>query len=120
MSYNFLIITSSYPAITGESFEGACVEDFAEALARLGHQATVLTQCMKADYYQDSPHLKIHRFQWSRQVKPLSTLSIKHDFGKICLYFTKGLSAATQIAKHQHIDLVICAWALPAGVFGLY
>ena len=120
MIYNFLIITSSYPAISGESFEGACIEAFAEALARLGHHVTVLTQCMRADRYQDSPHLKVQRFQWSKRVKPLSTLSIKHDVGKICLYFSKGLSAAAEIARDQNIDLVICAWALPAGVFGLY
>jgi glycosyltransferase involved in cell wall biosynthesis len=53
-------------------------------------------------------------------VKPLSTLRIKRDFGKICLYFFKGLRDASQIIKENRIDFTICAWALPSGLFGLY
>lgn len=53
-------------------------------------------------------------------MKPLSTLRIKRDFGKICLYFFKGLRDASQIIKENRIDFTICAWALPSGLFGLY
>ncbi len=120
MKYNFLIITSSYPTISGESFEGACVEVFAQALSQLGHNVTIFTQCVRKNYYKDSEHLSLRRFQWSRHVKPLSTLKLSHDFGKIYLYFSKGLHEVNNIIKEQKFDLAICAWAIPSGLFGLY
>ena len=120
MSYNFLIVTSSFPAITGENFEGVCVEVFAETLVRLGHHVTILTHCVQKHYYKDSPLLKVNRFYWAKQVKPMSMLSIRHDFGKIGLYFANGLKEASKIARDHNIDFVICAWALPSGLLGLY
>ncbi len=120
MKYNFLIVTSSYPAISGDSFEGACVEVFAQALVHLGNDVTILTQCVKRNYYKDSPSLKVRRFKWSNHVKPLSTLKAGRDIGKIYLYFFKGLREAEKIIRENKIDIIICAWALPSGLFGLY
>lgn len=120
MKYNFLIITSSYPAISKESFEGGCVESFAEALSHLGHNVIVLTQCVGKNYYKDSEYFKINRFKWYNDAKPLSTLRISRDVGKIYSYFAQGISEARKIARKNKIDFTICAWALPAGVLGLY
>jgi glycosyltransferase involved in cell wall biosynthesis len=120
MKYNFLIITSSYPAISGESFEGACIEVFAQALARQGHHVIILTQCVRKNYYKDSDDLVVRRFQWGKHVKPLSTFRIKSDFGKIFLYFSNGLNAASKIVRENKVDFTLCAWALPSGLFGLF
>ncbi len=117
---NILIISSSYPSISEESFEGACVEVFARELARLGNHVTILTQCTNKSYYKDSPYLSVRRFQWSDSAKPLSTLSLTSDFGNICRYFYNGLRQAEKIIKENHIHLTICAWAVPSGLFGLY
>src|SRR5688500_17509071 len=120
MKYNFLIITSSYPAISGDSFEGACIEVFAQALAHLGHNVIILTQCTRRSYYNDANELIMKRFQWSKQVKPISTLRQKYDFEKIYLYFSKGLNMSIRIIRENKIDFTLCAWALPSGLFGIY
>ncbi len=120
MKYNILIITSSYPAISGESFEGACVETLAQELALCGNNVAVLTHCVRKAYYKDSIYLSVQRFQWSKVVKPLSTLRIVGDSGKICLYFFNGFAEVQKVVKQNRIDFVICAWAIPSGIFGLY
>jgi glycosyltransferase involved in cell wall biosynthesis len=120
MKYNFLILTSSYPTISGDSFEGACVEVFSQALAHLGHHVIILTQCMRKYYYKDADGLIVKRFPWSKQVKPLSTLRLTNDFGKIYHYFSRGLNMAIRIIRENQIDFIVCAWTLPSGLFGLY
>jgi hypothetical protein len=80
---HILIITSSYPAVYGESFEGAFIEALAEALVQHGCRVDILTQGTGAPLYQDAPGITVHRFPWSGRARPLAGLSWWQDTGQI-------------------------------------
>ena len=117
---HILIITSSYPAVYGESFEGACIEAFAEALVQHGCRVDIVTQCTGAPLYQDAPGITIHRFPWSGVARPLAGLSLWRDTGQILSYFRSGCRALHQLVSSCAIDVTLCAWTLPSGLFGWY
>lgn len=117
---HILIITSSYPAVYGESFEGACIEAFAEALVQHGCRVDIVTQCTGAPLYQDAPGIAIHRFPWSGVARPLAGLSLWRDTGQILSYFRSGCRALHQLVSSCAIDVTLCAWTLPSGLFGWY
>jgi glycosyltransferase involved in cell wall biosynthesis len=117
---HILILTSSYPALYQEAFEGSFVEAFAEALSQSGQRVYVVTQCTGASTYVDAPGVVVRRFLWRGKDKPLSTLSLAKDAGKICSYFLRGWQELRRLVKSIPIDVTICAWTLPTGLFGWY
>jgi glycosyltransferase involved in cell wall biosynthesis len=117
---HILIITSSYPAVYGESFEGACIEAFAEALVQHGCRVDILTQCTGAPLYQDAPGITVHRFPWRGVARPLAGLSLWRDPGQILSYFRSGSRTLRQLVSPRAIDVTLCAWTLPSGLFGWY
>lgn len=117
---HILILTSSYPAIYQEAFEGSFVEACAEALSQSGHRVYVVTQCTGASTYVDAPGVVVRRFPWRGRNKPLSTLSLAKDAGKVCSYFLRGRQELRRLVECVPVDVTICAWALPTGLFGWY
>jgi glycosyltransferase involved in cell wall biosynthesis len=117
---HILILTSSYPAIYQEAFEGSFVEAFAEALSQSGHRVYVVTQCTGAPTYVDAPGIVVRRFPWCGKGTPLSILSLGQDAGKVCSYFLRGWQALRRLVTSVPIDVTICAWTLPTGLFGWY
>jgi glycosyltransferase involved in cell wall biosynthesis len=114
------ILTSSYPAIYKEAFEGSFVEAFAENLSQSGHHVYVVTQCTGAAAYVDAPGIVVQRFPWRGKDKSLSTLSLAKDAGKVCSYFLRGLQELRRLVKSVPVDVTICVWTLPTGLFGWY
>ncbi len=113
-----LIITSSYPALYRESFEGAFIEALAEALTLEGCRVHIVTQCTGASAYNDPPDVRVHRFPWLGAGRPLSGLTLSRDTGKIFSYFWTGYDQLNRLAMTEPIDVTLCAWTLPSGLFG--
>jgi len=115
-----LIITSSYPALYRESFAGAFIEALAEALVQQGCRVYIVTQCTGAVVYRDPPGIAVHRFAWSGRSKPLANLSLGKDAINMFSYFRSGCRVLHQLVTSVSIDVTLCAWTLPSGLFGWY
>jgi glycosyltransferase involved in cell wall biosynthesis len=115
-----LIITISYPALYRESFAGAFIEALAEVLVQQGCRVYIVTQCTGAVAYRNPPGVAVHRFAWSGRSKPLASLSLSKDAINMFSYFRSGRSALYQLVTSVSIDVTLCAWTLPSGLFGWY
>jgi len=115
-----LIITSSYPTLYRESFAGAFIEALAEALVQQGCRVYIVTQCTGAVVYRDPPGIAVHRFAWSGRSKPLANLSLGKDAINMFSYFRSGCRVLHHLVTSVSIDVTLCAWTLPSGLFGWY
>jgi glycosyltransferase involved in cell wall biosynthesis len=115
-----LIISSSYPALYRESFAGAFIEALAEALVQQGCRVHIVTQCTGAAVYRNPPEIAVHRFAWRGRSKPLASLSLGRDAISMLSYYRSGCSALHQLVTSVSIDVTLCAWTLPSGLFGWY
>jgi len=111
-----VLITSSFPAEAEDSAAaaGLFVRDFAQLLARQGHEVHVITQRKRKTTTIVPDGIKVHDFPWPLGDMPLAKLSWKNPLHLWAAYrWFHGCRKALQ--ELDHIDHVLAFWAVPAG-----
>lgn len=112
------IVTSSYPinSCDGKAAAGLFVKDFSLELFKAGNQVFILTQARQG-VIEDDAKLKVVRFPWFKEDRPLSRLNPANplDLIKILTLIKKGERRLVDLISNEKINLCLAMWAVPAG-----
>ncbi len=116
---NLCLIASSYPLNPqdAQAAAGFFIRDFAIELYKAGHNIYILTQ-QKEGPVEDAEGLKVIRYKWAKEDRPLSWLSPfnpKDVLWRILPLIKNGEQALLNLIREERIDFCLAMWAIPAG-----
>lgn len=116
---NLCLVTSSYPLNPrdAQAAAGFFVRDFAIELYKAGHNIYILTQ-QKEGEVEDEPGLKVIRYKWAKEARPLSRLNPfnpRDILSRILPLIKNGEQALLDLIREEKIDFCLAMWAIPAG-----
>jgi len=116
---NICIVTSSFPANKTEIYH-LYIDDLIELLQEQGHTVTILTQNKRTEKENFHKDVEVIWFPWKMAAKnvlsEISFKNIKNIFSTISL-ICNGIKFSHSIAKEKKIDLFICLWIVPSGLY---
>lgn len=116
---NICIVTSSFPLNKNEVYH-QFVGELINILNQKGHHVTILTQNKKGDKEQVIPKADVVWFPWKmteqRVLAQVSLKSFANLFSIISL-FINGVKYSKRISKEKKIDVFICLWIVPSGLY---
>lgn len=120
---NIQIITSSYPAYSGDpgGTAGLFVEAFALELARRGHTVVVQPVKRKEDY-QPAKGIIIEPIPWEGGDQVLAAMNFLNpkNWQIFFKFFKDGKENTLRVHQQYNIDRTMCMWVIPSGVFGYW
>lgn len=120
---NIQIITSSYPAFTGDpgGTAGLFVEAFAQELVQRGHNVIVQPVHRKEEYLPVKG-ITVEPIPWEGGDQVLSTMSVysPKNWPIFWKFFQQGRANTLSIHKKYNIDRTLCMWVIPSGLFGYW
>jgi len=119
---NIQVITSSYPAYPDDptGTAGHFVRQFALELANRGHRVTVQPAGKKPSYEAEND-ISIIPSPWLGGDQELASMSLLSPFNWLIFlhFFVNGIRTTLKLNREHSIERVLCAWAVPSGIFGL-
>ena len=113
------IATSSFPINRNEVYHHF-LKELIDILNQMGHEVTILTQDKKGDKEIIFPNADVVWFPWKmteqRVLAQVSLKSFSNIFSIISL-FINGVKYSNRIAKEKKIDVFICLWIVPSGLY---
>jgi glycosyltransferase involved in cell wall biosynthesis len=116
---NILILTSTFPANRDDIMQHPFQMDFIDLLKKSNHNITILTHA-KCDIHEKiREDLDIVWFPWLRVQGRLAEI----DFFKagniwaLLSLIYNGVKHTRKVIDQKRIDLVICLWILPSGLY---
>lgn len=113
------IATSSFPINRNEVYHHF-LKELIDILNQKGHEVTILTQDKKGDKEIIFPNADVVWFPWKmteqRVLAQVSLKSFSNIFSIISL-FINGVKYSNRIAKEKKIDVFICLWIVPSGLY---
>lgn len=120
---NIQIITSSYPAFSGDpgGTAGLFVEAFASELVLRGHTVVVQPVKRKEDY-QPAKGIIIEPIPWAGGDQVLAAMNLLNpkNWRIFIDFFKKGKANTLAVHQKYNIDRTLCMWVVPSGVFGYW
>jgi len=120
---NIQIITSSYPAFSGDpgGTAGLFVEAFASELVLRGHTVVVQPVKRKEDY-QPAKGITIEPIPWEGGDQVLAAMNLLNpkNWPVFLNFFKKGKANTLAVHQKYNIDRTLCMWVVPSGVFGFW
>jgi len=116
---NILVLTSTFPGDKDDLIQHPFQLDFITLLGREGHRVTVLTQAKKDKHEKVRDDLDIIWFPWKRVEGRLAEQSLLKG-GNIFSFFSlifNGVQYARRLIDQNKIELAICLWAIPSGLY---
>lgn len=118
---NIQIITSSYPAFSGDpgGTAGLFVEAFALELTAQGHKV-VVQPVNRKEAYQPAPGIIIEPVPWEGGDQVLAAMNFfsPKNWRTFFRFFSEGTRNTLEIHQKYKIDRTLCMWIVPSGVFG--
>lgn len=116
---NICLVTSSFPANKNEVYH-QYIDDLIGLLHENGHTVTILTQNKRVEKENFHDNVDVIWFPWKLAEKSvLSEITfnnIRNIFSAISLIYN-GAKFSRNIAKVKKIDLFICLWIVPSGLY---
>ncbi|MCA9392712.1 MAG: glycosyltransferase family 4 protein [Candidatus Omnitrophica bacterium] len=120
---NVQIITSSYPAFTGDpgGTAGLFVEAFAQELTRRGHRVVVQPVKRKTDY-APADGVIVEPIPWEGGDQVLAAMNLydPRNWRIFWNFFRGGRANTAAIHRKYEIDRTLCMWVIPSGLFGYW
>jgi glycosyltransferase involved in cell wall biosynthesis len=114
------VITSSFPVNPSDwrAAAGFFVRDFAQALAGLGHEVTVVTPDKVPGEKQEPAGVSVRWFPWLGGRKRLSDMKPYQPLDAVAMVslFRQGGRALDRLMEEWRMDHVLAMWAVPGGV----
>ena len=118
---NIQIITSSYPAFPGDpnGTAGLFVRDFALALMDLGHKVIVQPAGKESEYIEPTGII-VAPTPWEGGNQELGSMNLRKpkNWRIITRFLVAGYKRTLEINSQFSIDLTLCMWVVPSGIFG--
>jgi len=116
---NILILTSTFPADRDDIMQQPFQMDFIDLLSKNNHDITILTHA-KCDVHEKTREdLDIVWFPWRRVHGRLAEINFT-EAGNIVTLLSliyNGVKYAKKVIDKKRIDLVICLWVIPSGLY---
>lgn len=114
---NICICTSSFP-LNRSAIYHCYLNDLISLLQSKGHAITVLTQDKRGNKEKFIPNADVVWFPWKMAQKDvLSEVSIAGSIPSVLSLITNGIKYANKTARKKQIDLFICLWIVPSGLY---
>lgn len=120
---NIQIITSSYPAFSGDpgGTAGLFVEAFAQELTRRGHRV-IVQPVKRKEAYTPAEGVTVEPIPWEGGDQVLATMRIydPRNWKLFWNFFRQGRVSTATISCKYTIDRTLCMWVIPSGLFGYW
>jgi glycosyltransferase involved in cell wall biosynthesis len=116
---NILMLTSTFPANRDDIMQHPFQLDFIDMLRKDGHNVTVLTHAKSTDHEKVREDLDIIWFPWRivpGRLAETDFLWSGRVFALLSLVFN-GIKYTGRVIAGKKIDLVICLWVIPSGLY---
>ena len=116
---NICIATSAFPINSNEPYH-RYIDDLIKILVKNNHVVTILTQEKKGQKENFHPGIEVIWFPWKMTGKiglaEISLKKLKDIISTFSLIFN-GVKYCRKITKEKNIDLFICLWIVPSGLY---
>jgi glycosyltransferase involved in cell wall biosynthesis len=116
---NILLLTSTFPASKDDVIQHPFQLEFIDLLRKGNHTVTVLTHAREDIHEKVREDLDIVWFPWRRVNGRLAEIDFfkwKHLLALLSLVYN-GVTYTGKLIARRKIDLVICLWIIPSGLY---
>lgn len=116
---NILILTSTFPSNRDDIIQHPFQMDFIDLLRRGNHNITILTHAKGETHEKVREDLDIVWFPWLRvqgRLAEIDFFTANNIFALLSLIYN-GVNYARKVIDQKKIDLVICLWVIPSGLY---
>jgi glycosyltransferase involved in cell wall biosynthesis len=116
---NILMLTSTFPANRDDSMQHPFQMDFIDMLRKNNHTVTVLTHAKNDIHEKMREDLDIVWFPWRRVQGRLAEIDFikAANITALLSLIYNGVKHVKKTIDQDRIDLVICLWAIPSGLY---
>lgn len=116
---NILMLTSTFPSNKADISQHPFQIDFIDLLSKGGHRVTVLTHARGEIHEEVGEDMDIVWFPWQRvhgRLAEIDFFKSSNIFALLSLIYN-GVKYSKKIIDQKKIDLVICLWVIPSGLY---
>src|ERR1700690_4369771 len=116
---NLLILTSTFPANRDDILQHPFQMDFIDLLRKDNHKITILTHSKGEAHKKVREDLDIIWFPWRRiqgRLVDVNLFKAKNILALLSLFYN-GSKYTRKVILQKRIDLVICLWIIPSGLY---